>query len=53
MRNRILLSIVLLLASGILAAQTINLSKAVIISSAKSNSDVSKTTIRILREEVK
>ena len=53
MKNRILLSIVLLLASGILAAQTINLNKAVIISSAKTNSPVVKTAIRMLKEEVK
>jgi len=53
MKNRILLSIVLLLASGILAAQTINLNKAVIISSAKTNSQVVKTAIRMLKEEVK
>jgi len=52
-KNRILLSIVLLLASGILAAQTINLNKAVIISSAKTNSPVVKTAIRMLKEEVK
>ena len=53
MKNRILLSIVLLLATGILAAQTINLNKAVIISSAKTNSQVVKTAIRMLKEEVK
>jgi len=53
MKNRILLSIVLLLASGILAAQTINLNKAVIISSAKTNSQIVNTAIRMLKEEVK
>jgi len=53
MKNRILLSIVILFASEIVVAQTINLSKAIIISAAKTNSPAIKTTIRMLQEEVK
>ncbi len=58
MRNRerniqIFLSTILLVASEIVAAQTINLSKAIIITSAKANFHTDNTAIRILREEVK
>jgi len=53
MKNRILLITVLLLASCFLTAQTINLSKAIIISSPTANAPVLKTTIRMLQEEVK
>ena len=53
MKNRILLSIVFLVASGIVTAQSVNLSNAIILSNAKTHLSATSTTIRMLQEEVK